>query len=159
MLRVLAVPQAMERIPRATDTPLSKEGTIPVVVEETVILTLQAHRQTTAENTQQNSHAAALHQEEIGQPTVEHMLQADESKAQGEGDHDVTDGHTAPEPLGVVVRIGLGPRCRFFAVFQFDTQEGSSATVNDHVKGCHKQAEEASVQEPGLNPVQRGFRT
>jgi len=130
----------MPRIPRARDTLLSKEGTIPVVLEETVVLTFQAHPHSTAENTQQNSHAATLHPEEFGQPTLKHMLQADESKAQGEGDHDVTDGHTAPEPLGVVVRIGFGPRCRFDSVLQFDTAEGSSATVNDHVEGRDNQA-------------------
>jgi len=149
----------MPRIPRARDTLLSKEGTISVVLEETVVLTLQAHPHTTPENTQQNSHAATLQHEEFRQPTIEHMLQADESEAQGEGDHDVTDGHTAPEPLGVVVRIWIGPGGRFPSILQFDTAEGGSAAVDKHVERRDNQPKDASKQKPGLNPVQRGFRT
>jgi len=87
------------------------------------------------------------------------MLQADESKPQSEGNHDVTDGHTAPEKLGVVIRIGLGPRGRFCSLLQFETAEAHSAAVDDHVEWRDKQPEHTPKQKPGLDPMKRSVRT
>lgn len=95
----------MEGVERAFDALLRKEGTIAVVVEEAIVMALQSHSHSTGENHQQNKHGNGFGSEHLGETTFIHMLQADESKAQGKRNHYVTNRYTAPKPLGIVVGV------------------------------------------------------